>query len=87
VSPVLAARGHGTAYDKSRCALRYTGMRIAEGEMLKCALCGRRLEPTAAWKGRGEHYYCNGFCAEAEQMEWPPLAASEPPAVEGRRRA
>jgi hypothetical protein len=87
VSPILAARGHGTAYDKSRCALRHTGMRIAEGEMLKCALCGRRLEPTAAWKGRGEHYYCNGFCAEAEQMEWPPLAASEPPAVEGRRRA
>jgi hypothetical protein len=42
----------------------------AEGEMLKCALCGRRLEPTAAWKGR-ERYYCNGFCAEAEQADWP----------------
>jgi hypothetical protein len=61
-------------------------MRIAEGEMLECALCGRRLEPTAAWKGRGEQYYCNGFCAEAEPMDWPPLAASEPPALEQRRR-
>jgi hypothetical protein len=55
--------------------------------MLKCALCGRRLEPTAAWKGRGEQYYCNGFCAEAEPMDCPPLAASELAAVERRRRA
>jgi hypothetical protein len=55
--------------------------------MLKCALCGRRLEPTAAWKGRGEQYYCNGFCAEAEQVDWPPLAASELPAIEERGHA
>jgi hypothetical protein len=54
--------------------------------MLKCDVCGQRLEPTAAWKGRGEHYYCNGFCAEAEPTDWPPLAAREP-AVEQRRRA
>jgi hypothetical protein len=62
-------------------------MRIAEGAMVKCALCGRWLEPTAAWKGRGEHYYCNGFCAEAEPMDCPPMAASELAAVERRRRA
>jgi hypothetical protein len=47
--------------------------------MLKCALCGRRLEPTAAWKGRGERYYCNGFCAEAEQADWPAPARNEAP--------
>jgi hypothetical protein len=52
-------------------------MNVAEGAMLECALCGRRLLPTAAWKGRGEQYYCNGFCAEAEQMDWPPLAAGD----------
>jgi hypothetical protein len=32
--------------------------------MLKCAFCGRRLEPTVAWKGHGERYYCNEFCAD-----------------------
>jgi hypothetical protein len=70
--------GHGTAHRNLRCAPR---------QMLKCALCGRRLEPTAAWKGRGEQYYCNGFCAEAEQVDWPPLAASELPAIEERGHA
>jgi hypothetical protein len=39
------------------------------------------------WKGRGEQYYCNGFCAEAEQVDWPPLAASELPAIEERGHA
>jgi len=24
---------------------------------------------TAAWKGKGERYYCNDFCAEAEAVE------------------
>jgi hypothetical protein len=42
--------------------------------MLTCALCGRPLKPTAAWKGRGERYYCGEFCAEGEQVESPPLA-------------
>ena len=47
--------------------------------MLKCAFCGRRLEATAAWKGHGERYYCNAFCAEeafcaeADQPDWPLL--------------
>jgi hypothetical protein len=44
-------------------------VKIAEGEVLKCALCAQRLEPIAAWKGRGERYYCNAFCAEAEQVD------------------
>jgi hypothetical protein len=51
--------------------------------MLKCNLCGRPLEPTAAWKGRGERYYCGEFCAEAEDIESPPLvrnAAADAPA-------
>jgi hypothetical protein len=51
--------------------------------MLKCTLCGRPLEATAAWKGRGERYYCGEFCAEAEDIESPPLvpnAAADAPA-------
>lgn len=48
--------------------------------MLRCGRCGRHLDATAAWKGGGERYYCNEFCAEAEQIEAPPLvpAMSEP---------
>jgi hypothetical protein len=45
-------------------------------EMLSCATCGRSLEATAAWKGNGEHYYCNDFCAEAETVESPSLVPS-----------
>ena len=51
--------------------------------MLKCTLCGRPLEATAAWKGRGERYYCGEFCAEAEDIESPslvPNAAADAPA-------
>jgi hypothetical protein len=44
--------------------------------MLSCATCGRSLEATAAWKGSGEHYYCNDFCAEAETVESPSLIPS-----------
>jgi hypothetical protein len=43
---------------------------------LGCAACGRPLEATAAWKGNGEHYYCNDFCAEAEAVESPSLIPS-----------
>lgn len=44
--------------------------------MLSCAACGRSLAETAAWKGSGERYYCNDFCAEAEATESPPLVPS-----------
>jgi hypothetical protein len=44
--------------------------------MLSCATCGRSLEETAAWKGSGERYYCNDFCAEAEAVESPSLIPS-----------
>ena len=46
--------------------------------MLSCAACGRSLEATAAWKGAGERYYCNDFCAEAEAVESPSLIPSLP---------
>jgi hypothetical protein len=46
--------------------------------MLSCAACGRSLEATAAWKGDGERYYCNDFCAEAEAVESPSLIPSLP---------
>ena len=61
--------------------------------MLKCAFCGRRLEPTVAWKGHGERYYCNEFCAdeaffaEAEQPDWPLSVGTVPPTVNLRKRA
>jgi hypothetical protein len=51
--------------------------------MLRCALCGQALERIAAWKGRGERYYCSEFCAEAEAIDSPPLvpmAEEEAPA-------
>jgi len=43
---------------------------------LRCAACGRSLEATAAWKGAGERYYCDDFCAEAETVESPSLIPS-----------
>jgi hypothetical protein len=61
---------------------------IVERRMLKCTLCGRPLEATAAWKGRGERYYCGEFCAEAEDIESPPLvpnAAADAPAFAKRQ--
>src|SRR5215831_4800503 len=46
---------------------------IAENEMhnglMTCAACGRSLAEDAAWKGSGERYYCNEFCADAEAAE------------------
>ena len=39
--------------------------------MLRCAACGRALAEQAAWKGSGERYYCNEFCADAEGAESP----------------
>jgi hypothetical protein len=35
---------------------------------LKCAFCNAALEPLAAWKGSGDDFFCNDFCAEAEGM-------------------
>jgi hypothetical protein len=61
--------------------------------VLKCAFCGRRLEPTAICKQRGERYLCNAFCAEdafwaeAEQADWPPLVGSNRPPANDRKRA
>jgi hypothetical protein len=42
--------------------------------MRRCALCGRPLEETTTWKGRGDNYYCSEFCAETETIESPPLS-------------
>lgn len=41
--------------------------------MMRCAACGRSLAEDSAWKGSGERYYCNDFCADAEAMESPSL--------------
>jgi hypothetical protein len=53
--------------------------RIAEKELMQtltCAACGRSLAEASAWKGSGERYYCNDFCAEAEEAESPALVPS-----------
>ena len=44
--------------------------------VLRCAACGQPLEATAAWKGKGEHYYNNDFCAAADAVESPSLIPS-----------
>jgi hypothetical protein len=41
--------------------------------MSRCAACGQALAEQAAWKGSGERYYCNEFCADAEAAESPSL--------------
>jgi len=35
---------------------------------IRCARCSRALEDTAAWKARHGRFYCNEFCAEAEEV-------------------
>jgi len=42
-------------------------------QTLTCAACGRLLAEASAWKGNGERYYCNDFCAETEESESPAL--------------
>jgi hypothetical protein len=53
---------------------------MAENEMhnptLTCAACGRALAGAAAWKGSGERFYCNEFCADAEESGSPSLVPS-----------
>jgi len=62
-------------------------------ELLECTACGRPLRPTAAWKGHGERFYCNEFCAESDDIASPlaPEGNSGAPAllrsVMPRRRA
>jgi hypothetical protein len=46
--------------------------------MPRCAACGRTLAEHAAWKGSGERYYCNEFCADAEAAESPSLVPTVP---------
>jgi hypothetical protein len=52
--------------------------------MSRCSLCGHPLARTAAWKGRGERYYCSEFCAESETPSLVPIKT--PAAVRQARR-
>src|SRR6516165_5848621 len=70
----LALAAHSRKFmEPKACKQRLRPAHIAERGMpngiFSCATCGRSLEETAAWKGNGERYYCNDFCAEAEAVE------------------
>jgi len=70
----LAAHGRRTrnqAYERRVCDPENQIMHT-----LTCAACGRSLAEAFAWKGGGERYYCNDFCAEAEEAESPALVPS-----------
>jgi hypothetical protein len=41
---------------------------------VRCGFCREPLDPRAAWKGAGDGYFCNEFCADAEQPAAPPVA-------------
>jgi hypothetical protein len=64
----------GSRIERLRCS------QIAENKMhnltLTCAACGRALAEAAAWKGSGERFYCNEFCADAEETGSPSLVPS-----------
>jgi hypothetical protein len=55
--------------------------------MPTCALCGRPLEETATWKGRGETCYCSEFCADAESVATSPFVPSAAPGLRERPAA
>jgi hypothetical protein len=38
------------------------------GAALRCAFCNALLEPLSAWKGSSDNFFCNEFCAEADEM-------------------
>ncbi len=39
-----------------------------ETALTNCTCCGHRLEPATAWKGRGQRFYCNEFCADHDDV-------------------
>jgi hypothetical protein len=43
---------------------------------MKCAFCGRSIEPKSTWKGTGNQFYCSEFCADSETSEAAPAAAT-----------
>jgi hypothetical protein len=55
--------------------------------MMRCAACGRSLAEDAAWKGGGERYYCNEFCADVEAPESPSLVPTMPEVVRAHMAA
>jgi hypothetical protein len=73
--PILACSWN-QRHASSVCHAANIVERAMPNGMLGCATCGRSLEETAAWKGNGERYYCNDFCAEAEAVESPSLIPS-----------
>jgi hypothetical protein len=73
--PILACSWN-QRHASSVCHPANIAERAMPNGMLGCATCGRSLEKTAAWKGNGERYYCNDFCAEADAVESPSLIPS-----------
>jgi hypothetical protein len=55
-----------------------------------CVVCGRLLDTDRAWKGDGERYFCNEFCADADGPVSPSIvpdagAETPVPTIEGSR--
>jgi hypothetical protein len=67
-------RGHG----KSVCGLAGIVETEMHNVMRRCGACGRTLAEQAAWKGSGERYYCNEFCADDEGSQSPSLVPTLP---------
>jgi hypothetical protein len=36
---------------------------------MQCAFCSKQLQTNSAWKGAGNRFYCNEFCADSEMPE------------------
>ena len=39
--------------------------------MFNCTFCNQPLDWKSAWRGREQRMYCNEFCAETEDMDFP----------------
>jgi hypothetical protein len=46
--------------------------------MYKCTFCSQPLAWKSAWRGRQHLLYCNEFCAETEDIDFPRTQPNQP---------
>lgn len=56
-------------------------------EPMFCACCNRPIEPRHAWRGATDKFYCSGFCADSEYVDFPLTAESVTEFDDGERKA